>query len=81
MIIDKFESVNVTFHSDESSFIKGYNIIEQASFQYDLELIFKNDDKFKYYSVPGNIIQKFMDAESSGEFMNEHLKGKYNATA
>ncbi|KKK77677.1 hypothetical protein LCGC14_2851170 [marine sediment metagenome] len=38
---------------------------------------FKGGATYVYYDVPANIANNFIEAESVGEYLNEHIKGEY----
>lgn len=33
--------------------------------------------EYVYHDVPEEVVQSFLDADSKGKFLSEHIKGKY----
>ena len=42
-----------------------------------LEVLFKNERVYQYFSVPGQIANDLMNAASHGQYLNQHIKGLY----
>ena len=42
-----------------------------------LEVLFKNERVYQYFSVPGQITNDLMNAASHGQYLNQHIKGLY----
>lgn len=42
-----------------------------------LEVEFTSSDVYQYFSVPEYLYQKFLQAPSHGEFLNEHIRYNY----
>lgn len=42
-----------------------------------LEVLFKNDRVYQYFSVPGQVADELMTAGSHGQYLNQHIKGQY----
>ena len=42
-----------------------------------LEVLFRNDRVYQYFSVPRQVAEELMSAESLGQYLNQHIKGVY----
>ena len=42
-----------------------------------LEVLFRNDRVYQYFSVPGQVADELMNAGSHGQYLNQHIKGLY----
>jgi hypothetical protein len=44
----------------------------------DLDIRFVGGKTYRYFDVPEDTYEELLDAESKGEFFNEHIKGKFD---
>ena len=42
-----------------------------------LHVQFNSGAEYVYHDVPATRVQDFLDADSKGKYLNEHIKGKY----
>ena len=42
-----------------------------------LEVLFRNDRIYQYFSVPSQVAAGLMNAASHGQYVNQHIKGVY----
>ena len=42
-----------------------------------LEVLFRNDRLYQYFSVPRQVANELMSAGSHGQYLNQHIKGVY----
>lgn len=42
-----------------------------------LEVLFRNDRIYQYFSVPTQVARELMNAASHGQYVNRHIKGVY----
>lgn len=43
----------------------------------ELYVRFKSGLEYVYHDVPAGVVQEFLDADSKGKYLNEHIKGAY----
>ena len=43
----------------------------------NLYVRFTSEAEYVYYDVGEDVVQEFLDAESKGKYLNEHIKGVY----
>ena len=43
----------------------------------ELHVQFNSGSEYVYHSVPADIVQEFLDADSKGKYLNERIKGTY----
>lgn len=58
----------------ESSNIEGYGYISSRK---ELWVAFKNNKVYRYGKVPHEIANGLHEAPSKGEYLNQHIKGKF----
>ena len=63
------------FEPVKSSMILGVNY-NQALFE--LEVIFRTGEKYRYKNVPLFVFEGLMNAESQGQYMRKHVFNRYD---
>ena len=43
-----------------------------------LQVEFKNGDTYHYFDVPPDVFERFVTAESAGQFLSKEIKGNYH---
>lgn len=43
----------------------------------ELHVQFKSGTEYVYHDVPAGVVQDFLDADSKGKYLNEHIRGVY----
>lgn len=61
----------------DSSNIAAIGISEEVG---ELHVQFKSGAVYVYHDVPADTAQEFLDADSKGKFLNERIKGVYEAS-
>ncbi len=67
---------NVEWNLVESSNITAIGYDEEKR---ELRVQFKSGAEYIYSDVPQDVVQAFLAAESKGKYLNEHIKGVYEA--
>lgn len=45
---------------------------------FDLEVIFRTGEKYRYKNVPLFVYERLMNAESQGQYMRKYILGRYD---
>ncbi len=59
----------------ESSMILGVRYDEAV---FDLEIIFRTGEKYRYKNVPRFVYDGLLNAESQGQYMHKYVLGRYD---
>lgn len=58
----------------ESQMILGVRYNKQT---YELDIVFRTGDKYRYKNVPKFVYDGLMNAESHGQYMHKRILGRY----
>jgi hypothetical protein len=59
----------------ESAMVLGVRYDEA---RFELEVIFRTGEKYRYQNVPLFVYEGLMNAESQGQYMRKHIMGRYD---
>jgi hypothetical protein len=59
----------------ESSMVLG---VRYDDARFELEIIFRTGEKYRYKNVPLFVYERLMSAESQGQYMRKYVLGRYD---